>query len=246
MAEKPIPLKIELCPIIEAVVDFRFDTTYPADAIFGMLYKYFRDEFTSEVEKLPILQIPEQIRMQDQNLIYQPYYRLRDGDFLMQIGPRVISFVNVNDYMGWDRFFSRIKSCLRKIGELDLSLVVKRMGLRYVNFFAFDVFKRITLNILMEDRPISAKHTSIRTVLQTGDYQTNLNIMNNTSLMRHGRLQTGSVLDIDTYIEAGSIDLFAKPDMLIGNAHTEEKKLFYKLLNDDLVQEMKPTYEARA
>lgn len=242
MTSKQIPLKLEYSPIIEAAIDFRFETTYPPDAVFGIIYKIFQPDFPGGVEKLPILQIPEQVRMQDQNLIYQPYYRLKDNNFLMQIGPRIISFVNTEIYMGWDSFYSRIKKSIDSIEQLKLPMNFKRMGLRYVNFFNFDIFTRINLSVLLNDSQLNSKQLSLRTVLQTGQYQTNLSVINNANILKGSRLQNGSIVDIDTYLENESINIFAKPNELIGNAHIEEKKLFFDLLNDDLIKELKPFY----
>jgi uncharacterized protein (TIGR04255 family) len=242
MNPKKIPLKLECCPIIEAVVDLRFDTTYPPDAVFGIIYNLFKGEFSSNIENLPVLQIPEQVRMQDPNLIYQPCYRLKDGNFLMQIGPRVISFVNVNAYIGWDKFFARIKKSILSIKQFESQMKFKRIGLRYVNFFEFDIFKRITLSVLMNGSTLTSNHLSLKAVLTTGEYQTNLNLINNVNMMKNGRQINGSIVDIDTYLAKDSIDIYAKPDELIGNAHTEEKILFFNLLNDDLIQELKPEY----
>lgn len=180
--------------------------------------------------------------MQDQNLIYQPCYRLKDDDFLMQIGPRVISFVNVNVYIGWDKFYARIKKFILSIKQFESQMKFKRIGLRYVNFFEFDIFKRITLSVLMNGSTLTSNHLSLKAVLTAGEYQTNLNLINNVNMVKNGRQLNGSVVDIDTYLAKDSIDIYAKPDELIENAHTEEKILFFNLLNDDLIRELKPEY----
>lgn len=239
---KKIPIKIAPCPIIEAVVDFRFDTQMPADAIFGIIYKSFRDEFGDKVENLPILQIPEAIRSQDPNFRFQPYYRFQKENYILQIGPRVINFISQEDYLGWKTFYPRIKASLLKIQELDLVSRFSRLGIRYINLFSFDIYNRIDLEILMHGKQLQANKTILRTTLKAGDYTTNLQIANNAQIATKKILKTGSVIDIDTYIEGDNLPIFSNPDKIIGEAHSEEKRLFFDLLKDDLIAEMNPIY----
>ena len=94
-----LPVSISPCPIQEAVVEIRFSTTKPADAVFGILYAKVNQNFTS-TNPLPILQIPEAIRSQDPNLTYQPHYVLSRGDLNLKIGPKVLVFSCVAPYSG--------------------------------------------------------------------------------------------------------------------------------------------------
>ena len=241
---KKIPIKIDPCPIIEAVVDFRFDSEMPADAIFGIIYKSFRDEFHDKVEKLPILQIPEAIRSQDPNFRFQPYYRFQNENYLLQIGPRVINFINQENYLGWDAFYSRIKDALLKVQQLELVTQFNRLGIRYINMFPFDIYDRINLEIFMSGTRLRANQTTVRTTIQTSNFTTNLQIANNAQIATTNAIKAGSVIDIDTYIEHGNLPIFLNPDEIIGNAHNEEKRLFFDLLKDDLIAEMNPVYAA--
>lgn len=239
---KKIPIKIDPCPIIEAIVDIRFETNMPADAIFGIIYKSFRDEFDDKVEKLPILQIPESIRSQDPNFRFQPHYRFQKENYLLQLGPRVINFINQESYLGWSAFYARIKDSLSKIQALELVTKINRLGIRYINMFSFDIYDRINLGILMNGARLQANQTTVRTRIQTGNFTTNLQIANNAKVTTTKVLKTGSIIDIDTYIEGENLPIFSNPDKEIGDAHNEEKRLFFDLLKDDLIAEMKPVY----
>ena len=239
---KKIPIKIDPCPIIEAVVDFRFDTEMPADAIFGIIYKSFRGEFDDKVEKLPILQIPESIRSQDPNFRFQPHYRFQKENYLLQIGPRVINFINQESYLGWSAFYARIKDSLLKIQGLELVTKFNRLGIRYINLFPFDIYDRINLEMLMSGARLQANQTTVKTLIKTGNFTTNLQIANNARVATMKVLKTGSVIDIDTHIEGQDLPIFSDPDKIIGDTHNEEKRLFFDLLKDDLIAEMNPVY----
>ena len=67
-----LPKKINPCPILESIIELRFSTSFPHDAIFGIIYKEFKDLYP-KVEPLPILQLPEIVRREDKNLLYKPY-----------------------------------------------------------------------------------------------------------------------------------------------------------------------------
>ena len=62
---KKLPFSIDPCPILEAIFEIRFESSFPGDAIFGIVYNEFKDEF-QEVEQLPVLQLPAAMRDQPQ------------------------------------------------------------------------------------------------------------------------------------------------------------------------------------
>jgi uncharacterized protein (TIGR04255 family) len=67
-----LPKKISPCPITEAIVELRFESDIPNDAVFGIVYQDFKTDYPV-LEDLPILQLPESIRKQDKALHYKPY-----------------------------------------------------------------------------------------------------------------------------------------------------------------------------
>ena len=89
-----LPKVISPCPIIEAIVEVRFDASIPSDAIFGVVYNEFKNDFPKKPESLPITQLPEQIRNNEPNLLYKPHYRLSDSTFLLHVGQKVISIIH--------------------------------------------------------------------------------------------------------------------------------------------------------
>ena len=78
-----LPIKINPCPIVDCVVELRFKISIEPAAVFGIVYNAFKSDYPT-VEKMPVLNLPEEIRLNDPNLIYQPWYRLRNGGFLLR------------------------------------------------------------------------------------------------------------------------------------------------------------------
>jgi len=236
-----IPKRINPCPIIEAIVEMRFESILPPDAVFGVIYNEFKNEYT-KVDKLPILQLPEVLRTRDPNLKYQPYYKLSHENFLLQIGPNVLSIVNINDYVGWDIFSSKIKDTFTKIYNLRFISEIIRLGIRYINFFESDIFENINLKFSLSREPFFSDQITFRSTIKTGKFSSNLQILNKGNITVKNISKTGSIIDIDTFVQNAKTDIFSNISELLENGHEEEKKMFFKLLNEDFLNNFNPEY----
>ena len=74
-----IPIKLNLCPIIESVFEIRFDSSLDANIVFALIYSKLKDDFP-KVETLPLSELPASMRDADPNLKYQPAYKLHYKD----------------------------------------------------------------------------------------------------------------------------------------------------------------------
>ena len=236
-----IPVEISPCPIEETVVELRFDSTMPADAVFGVLYKEFGDDYEG-VEKLPILQLPEPIRSQDVNLRFKPHYNLKSENYLLRIGPKVISVMCKREYVGWQNYFTHIKDSLIRIEKLKVVENVRRLGLRYVNLFQDDIFNKINLEFIQNGNPFNAEQFYLRSVVKAGDLNATLQIHNDVQLEDDKVVTTKSILDIDVFKEFNDDVTLSGMPALIDQAHTEEKTLFFGLLKDSFLKELNPKY----
>ncbi|MBU4185887.1 MAG: TIGR04255 family protein [Proteobacteria bacterium] len=237
-----IPTKITPCPIVEAIVELRFVTNLPDDAVFGVIYNKFHNEFEGP-EKLPVLQLPEAIRSQDPNLIYMPYYKLHKSNYIMQVGPKVFSLANVKEYVGWDTFSDKIKDTFEKLSGLGIVDRIERFGLRYINFFAdINIYEKSMLKIQLENKNLFKNENNLTIVMKTGDFASKLILVNNAQvkLQAPDKIAKGSIIDIDVSLERKI--KFEHINELIENAHKEEKKLFFSLLNPDFLKTFDPKY----
>jgi uncharacterized protein (TIGR04255 family) len=236
-----IPKKIDPCPIIESIVEIRFDSDLPADAVFGIAYTALKNEYP-KVEKLPILQVPEIIRSKEQQFWFKPHYQLSNENFLFQIGPKVFSVNNINEYAGWDTFRERILATLRRISELEIVNDVSRLGIRYINYFDFDIMNNISLSMQLYDKAFDTKNVTIRAEIDAGKFLNVLQIANNAEISFRNQLKKGSVIDIDTVYTAKIDNFFEIMEELIEEGHLEEKKLFFSLLRKDYLETLNPEY----
>ena len=101
---KRIPLSIDPCPILEAIVELRYESNGPEEASFGLIYGQIKSEFGQDVTHLPILQLPEQIRAGNAQLKHQAHYSLQGDGYQLRIGPHVLAFIQNSPYNGWKSF----------------------------------------------------------------------------------------------------------------------------------------------
>ncbi len=237
-----LPLEITPCPIVEAVIEVRFESSVPGDAIFGIVYKEVKDEFP-RLERLPILQIPESIRSSDQNLIFSPHYKLTSSNYALQIGPKVFSLSNINGYCGWTTFFEKIHTIFEKIFNLNFLEKITRLGLRYINIFdGINIYERSNLELILKDQHIT-NNVNLTILLPANKFINTLRMVTDAKFVGNdGKELRGSVIDIDTSLEHIDMDYSEGINDIINSAHLEEKTLFFKLLKEEYIKTLTPRY----
>ncbi len=237
---KRLPVSINPCPIIEAIFEVRFESSFPRDAIFGIAFNKFKDEFRN-IEQLPILQLPAAIRDQDPNLKFSPHYKMRKDNFIIQIGPNVFSLANVKEYCGWKLFSKKIYDTFAKINELDLIKSLHRMALRYINIFPdVNIFEKSNLVVSLNNSNLGKDKINLIAEIPYKHGASNLKLINYAEAMLENQVIKGSIVDIDTNVQ---YDDFENIQDAIESAHTEEKTLFFNLLDNEFLKTLNPVYE---
>ena len=236
-----LPKKISPCPIVESSIEIRFDSEMPSEAVFGVVYTQLKNEYKG-IEKLPILQIPEEIRSQDPALMFQACYRLTGGNTIISIGPKVISIACVKEYSGWENFSAKAVDILLKVNQSGIISKLSRVGLRYINFFDGNILDRIDLSAKIGESSLTSNNTFIKTEFTRNDFSIVLQVANNANILIEGKQKMGSIIDIDTSISHFNKDAINVSSELLGAAHTEGKQLFISLLKKDFLESLKPEY----
>jgi uncharacterized protein (TIGR04255 family) len=237
-----IPKKISPCPIQEAVFEVRFDTAMPGDAIFGICYNEFKSVY-SQVVKSPILEIPDSIRLSDQNLVFSPHYKLVKDNFLLQVGPRVFSVVNLKEYSGWEVFSHTIIEAFEKLKSTGIISTVLRVGLRYINVFEnLNIFEKSSLNLQINDKPFDFNSADLTFEMFTENCVARTKIANK-AIIKIGEKETkGSLIDIDVVYKSNYENIFDELPAAIEIAHTDEKIIFYNFLREEYIKTLNPEY----
>lgn len=240
-----IPISIDPCPIIEAIVEVRMDAKIPGDAVLGVIYNEFKNDYT-EIEKLPILQIPEHIRSVDPNLIHKPCYKLLGKQTFIQVGPKVISIVNVENYLGWSAFSEKIYNLYERAFKLFELNRIERAAVRYVNLFEdMNIFKKSNLHLSLSGADFSDNEINITANVNSENCTHRLAMVNHAEVLINNKIFRGSLIDIDTVFKKCPVDLHKNDQLFrdcIEKAHVEEKELFYSLIDEDLLQSFNPKF----
>jgi uncharacterized protein (TIGR04255 family) len=241
LPEVRLPKKITPVPVKEAIAEIRFESSFPADAIFGVVYNRFKDEYP-ELERLPILQMPEMLRTADPNLRFQPYYRLRKENFLMNIGPSLLSLAVTEPYPGWNDYLHEILNVFGKLQGLNFINKVTRAAIRYTDFFEGDIFSGINLSILMNNQRAPTYEAYFRTIIPRERFRCLLQIGNSTRVQSGGLAQMGSIIDVDTFCDERLEDFFENTENYLNEAHLAQKQLFFSLLKPEFLEKFNPEY----
>lgn len=236
-----IPKQLGVCPILEAVIEVRFSSTFDDDAVFGAVYDKVRSEWKN-LEKLPILEIPSFVRKQDPNLRFAPHYRLTKSNQLLQLGPNVLSLVSRGEYQGSEILFTEFDAVLDKIKPLGLFDKFIRIGVRYIDFFEQNIFKNLLLSFSIAEKPLDYTRTQVRTVID-GEEQFHLAMSIAGDVFTADAKRKGFVFDVDAYREALDGVNDAQVKALIRAAHAQQKKLFFGLLKPEFLNTLNPKYQ---
>lgn len=240
----PIPKRISPDPIVDAVVELRFSSTAHPDAVFGLISNAIKEDFPV-FQSLPVCQLPEDIRLQDPNLIFSPYYQSINGNFRLNVGPRVISLANINKYAGWqDGFFPKIEKLIKDIEVIGVITKIHRVGLRYVDFFQEDIFDYSKLQVSWEDNGNILRDKQVTTVLTHKDgLVSRIQMLNNAAIsQQNGPPKTGSVIDTDVFYEPSCGFDFSGLSKRIIACHERAKTNFFSLLTSEFINSKNPEY----
>jgi len=239
-----IPERISPSPIVDAVVDIRFSPAEPPDAVFGLIFPHVKDRY-KKLERLPILQVPDQIRQQDPNFIFQPYYRLQYDPFVLQVGPRVL-ILSAPNYPGWPSFSAELQKTMASMFEINLFDTVDRVGIRFINFFEGNVFRKFDVQLRIGGEEQTDTNIFVRTISSTPPFTTALQISNDVLIQQENKDRHGSIIDLDLSVSSPTfsgnrLDEFMA---IVSKGHVSLKNDFFKLLNPAFLETLEPEYTA--
>lgn len=237
-----LPIKISPCPIIESNIEIRFIPNFPADAVIGIIYNLLSGKYKCNLLQRPIMQLPAEVRAKDPQLKYQPTHTIQNPQFLVHVGPYVtiIQIPNL-DYPGWNKFRMIINDVVLLLKGINLIQQIELIGLKYLNFFKFDIFDQI--NLCIEGLPQKGKSTVFRTELENDKFTNVLQISNGVHVKNSRFNDDGSLVDIMTVVLARHGLTLENILTHIDEARKGEKELFFSLLKKEFLTTLSPEYE---
>lgn len=225
---------ISPCPIIEANIQINCTFMVDQDVIVGLIYSLLHetDGRKLNIEKLPILNLPEQIRCTDPNLKDKPWYKINCGEFFIMVGLFGIAFGVTPPYSGWDKFHN---FATQVFNELNGRVIkgISSITLKYLNFFSeTNIFENINCSICLNGNPVTAIPTIFRTELPESKFIKVFQITNGAHLQNHALNidNDGSLIEISIFTRNVSVDNF---NNVLEDAHICQKKSFFELLSNE-------------
>ena len=238
-----LPIRIDPCPIVEAVLEVRFITSESWLTLPGLLFAHIRERYP-EQKNLPLADLPLDMRRLEPAFIYQPLVQFLSRDFLIQFGPRVLSLVTKpNQYPGWTAFAEETRWLLGQLQAIGFISEGERLGVRYINFFGFDIFEKLLLDVNAGAQPLASAELSITTVLPRPPFTARLQVANSAILGTGNDAKHGSIVDVDVSLRSLDFDLFENGSEKFAEAHQLEKQIFFGLLKPDFLTTLNPVYE---
>lgn len=250
MAERElaIPAKLKNDAIVEALIELRFDM--PTDSLPEIFFVHLAENpLWNEFEQrmMPAFHIPTQVRIGDANLRYQPCLELiaPDKGQIIRVGPQVLSYHRLAPYVGWKQFQLEIKDTVGWLFSQTREISIRRLGLRYVNALKADLhriksFLDLDLVLRVSGHLVSSNVNVNFTETINNDTACTVRIA--TPEFVQGTVPSNTVLFVD-------VDVFTKDDFStrsqdavvgwINDAHTAEKRSFFRLLTDLTINELK-------
>lgn len=238
-----LPIKIDPCPIVETILEMRFITSESWRTLPGLLFANIRGRYP-EQKDLPLAQLPEEIRRHEPAFTYQPLVQFLSRDFLIQFGPRVVSLVTkANEYPGWNAVEKEMAWLLSQLQKMGFVSEGERLGARYINFFGFDIFEKLLLDVTAGGKRLAGGELSVTTVLRQPPLTARLQVANSAILGTGNDAKHGSVLDVDVWVGSLDFEVYQNDLKKFGEAHYLEKQIFFGLLKPDFLKTLNPVYE---
>jgi|SRR5690554_2510665 len=244
-----LPIKLNADPIIDAVIEIRVKASQPLGSLMpGVLLKA-NDVGFVQSQQLPAFNIPEQIRRNDPNLMYQPLIKieLEDG-FSLLVGDQVLAIVSPTPYVGGVSFKNKALQIINILLDLSVVVSVQRVSIKYTDFLEASSLQELDTYLNL-DFKLGNTHTP-----EVSGYDLNfhiakqnmLHLIRLVALTRLDNNQEGMVLDIDTikHVESSDIQSFKKalPDTL-NEVHNKSKIQFFALLTGKALARLEAVYE---
>ncbi len=237
-------LSLSKPPVVDAIVELRFDSEMPSQVIAGILFDKLTKYGYGSFEEIEVARLPKEIKDSEASLRYAAHYRFSSDKFFVSISSRVISVVckcvGESTYQGWDNYKHEIEKVLSELRSLSAVGGFSRVGVRFVNLFTnSDILERINIAIQAPDVDMITDERIVGFVYKNGTMNTRINFATKASLsFVDGGSMDGAVLDVDSYTEQEDIS-FDRALGLIEDGHKFTEAAFVKIVKKEFMDELR-------
>lgn len=252
---RKLPIKLGKEPLIEAVFEIRFQSSVPFSAtniIPGIIFQSFPGK-VGGVEKLPMADLPEQVRKQDPILASQPLLKIGFEDHLLLIGDNSFCVVCTLPYMGWSSFKAKIIELLSILGKHNLITEVQRHSIKYVNVLEGnndeDLLKKLAFNCQIGKHQLQhPSNVLLKVESKIDDVIVILGVTSPAKVtpLKADKEISGLVIDVDCIYQHKPImwtEFMNDIDSKLNSIRWLNKSYFFDCLTEDTLNSLEPVYE---
>ena len=245
-----LPKKLNKEPLIDAVFEIRFQSDAPASSILpGVLFAKLDGE--KKIEKLPVSQLPEQVRTSDPHLRYAPVIRIVWNNFTLMISDNGMAVGCILPYPGWTLFMQSILELVDHLASSGIVKSVERYSLKYVDIIPADSLAEqvsaVNLKLTVGNHELKGEFFQVRVDVPIGDYL-NIVMINSSAnaVLLSGEQRAGVAVDIDTILNIDGKDIGEIIPSISDNLqsmHDLNGELFFNCLKEETIARLEPIYE---
>jgi len=255
-----IPKKISPDSIKSSVVEVRYNSSLVFEVLLGFIYKSLDDSYYYTNRPIPKSQSP----INPKNIVGQPkenalnieqlfinqlsaQHLFYTDKVLITLNSNQIIFTCINEYLGWDDYFSEIKRTLKQLVEIKEIIEFTRIGIRYINEYP-DIHLKNCANFdfTFGINSVTSQSYTFRSEFQYEKYKAILNLSsmvpNITQPLTTIPGNLISKIDTDIILENAKIKSYDELVSAIDNAHIKEKEIFFQVIKEEFLKTLNPIY----
>jgi len=247
-----LPIRLGAEPLLEAVCEMRFHSSYPASNILpGLLLHGLRtDGVDISMQPLPASNVPKEIRAVDSAFRDAPLIALKWGDRTISIGDSLISVSSTKHYPGWKIFKGDIERVFQVAAASQIIQSISRLSVKYVDLIPEgNTYPAggLDIDLRLGELRLVRQNTVIRMEVHDPPFLHVVNALTAADAVREGAApMRGSLIDVDTLHLAPESDVqafMARLSESLDDAHLRNKRMFFECLTQETLDRLVPTYD---
>ena len=251
MNRQPLPKKLAKEPLIDVVFEVRFSAIGAGSTVLpGLLFSKLPN--VGNIEPLPALQLPQQIRDSDPQFQFAPLNRIWWGNFALLVGDKTLAVGCKMPYPGWDSFRSAIVQVLSLLKETNFFTSIDRYSLKYVDFFDTGndhslALTHFDLDLRIGKHKLAAENTVLRIEIPRDSFLHAIQMVTEANIQQEGtQVRRGAILDVDTlrlHREDDMNKFVAELPEALERIHLANKEVLFECLSVEGLKRLEPQYE---
>jgi uncharacterized protein (TIGR04255 family) len=245
-----LPKKLKKEPLIDAVFEVRFTSTFPIGSVLpGLLFGSLAGD--KKIEQLPLSQLPQIMRDADSNLRFAPLSRLDWEQFYINVGERSVSVGFKYPYPGWSSFKPAIITVMDVLKGAGVVKSVERYALKYIDLLPSNDLREqvafVNFDVTLAGHKLENEAFQIRLEIPRDSFIHAVQVVSSaTAILPNGESRQGLVVDVDTIVNQQGVtfdELLSGFSDKLEAIHQANKEVFFDCLQTQTITALEPEYD---